>query len=77
MDAQRITGQLNAQPTINNLTHYRSVLKIKAIVDEVEKILCDFKPVTYDVSEHVKAIEAFVTKAVCFPSCFSCIFFLT
>jgi hypothetical protein len=40
------------------------VLKNKAIVDEAEKILRDFKPVTYDVSTHIKAIETFETNAV-------------
>jgi hypothetical protein len=69
-DAQRIAGQLNARPTTVDIAHYRSVLKNKAIVDEAEKILRDFKPVTYDVTEHVKAIETFETKAVCFPPCF-------
>jgi len=63
-EAQRITGQLNAQPTTVDLAHYRSVLKNKAIVDEAEKILRDFKPVTYDVGAHVKAIETFETKAI-------------
>lgn len=63
-DAQRISGQLNAQPTTVDLAHYRSVLKNKAIVDEAEKILKNFKPVTYDVGSHVKAIETFETKAV-------------
>ncbi|KAH9983481.1 ATP synthase d subunit [Russula compacta] len=63
-DAQRIAGQLNAQPTTVDLAHYRSVLKNKAIVDEAEKILRDFKPVTYDVGTRVKAIETFETKAV-------------
>ena len=63
-DAQRISGQLNAQPTTVDLAHYRTVLKNKAIVDEVEKVLRDFKPVTYDVGTHVKAIETFETKAV-------------
>ncbi|KAJ3483715.1 hypothetical protein NLI96_g6132 [Meripilus lineatus] len=64
MDAQRIHAQLSAQPTTVDLSHYRSVLKNKAIVDEAEKILQDFKPVTYDVSSHIKAIETFETKAV-------------
>lgn len=41
-------------------------MKNKAIVDEAEKILRDFKPVTYDVGTHVKAIETFETKAVLF-----------
>jgi hypothetical protein len=67
-DAQRITGQLNAQPTTVDFAHYRTVLKNKGIVDEAEKILRDFKPVTYDVSTHVKAIETFETKAVRPPS---------
>jgi F-type H+-transporting ATPase subunit d len=40
------------------------VLKNKAIVDEAEKLLKDFKPVTYDVSSTIKAIEAFEAKAV-------------
>ncbi|KAH9165437.1 ATP synthase d subunit [Lactarius sanguifluus] len=63
-EAQRIAGHLNAQPTTVDLAHYRSVLKNKAVVDEVEKVLRDFKPVTYDVSAHIKAIETFETKAV-------------
>ena len=63
-DAQRIHSQLSAQPTTVDLAHYRSVLKNKAVVDEAEKLLKDFKPVTYDVSAHIKAIEAFEAKAV-------------
>ncbi|KAI0092535.1 ATP synthase d subunit [Irpex rosettiformis] len=63
-DAQRIHGQLEAQPSTVDLAHYRSVLKNKAIVDEAEKILKEYQPVTYDVSTHVKAIEAFETKAI-------------
>ena len=33
-------------------------------MDDAEKLLNEFKPVTYDVSAHVKAIETFETKAV-------------
>lgn len=47
-----------------DLEHYRSVLKNKAIVDEAAKLLKDFKPVTYDVNAHIKAIETFETSAV-------------
>jgi hypothetical protein len=47
-----------------DLAHYRSVLKNKAVVDEAEKLLREFKPVTYDVNTHVKAIETFEAKAV-------------
>lgn len=64
MDAQRIQSQLSSQATTVDLEHYRSVLKNKAIVDEAEKLLKEFKPVTYDVSAHIKAIETFETKAV-------------
>ena len=64
MDAQRIQAQLAAQPATVDLEHYRSVLKNKAVVDEAEKLLKDFKPVTYDVGAQVKAIEAFEAKAV-------------
>lgn len=47
-----------------DVSHYRSILKNKAIVDEAEKILKDFKAVSYDVNAHVKAIEVFEAKAV-------------
>ena len=63
-DAQRIQAQLASQPTTVDLEHYRSVLRNKAVVDEAEKILRDFKPVTYDVNAQIKAIEAFEAKAV-------------
>ena len=75
-DAERISGQLNARPTTVDLAHYRSVLKNKAIVDDAEKILRDFKPVTYDVNTHIKAIETFETKAVRINKLFLSGFFL-
>ena len=63
-DAQRTHAQLSSQPATVDLAHYRSVLKNKAIVDDAEKLLNEFKPVTYDVDTHVKAIETFEAKAV-------------
>ena len=63
-DAQRIQAQFAAQPTTVDLEHYRSILRNKGVVDEAEKILRDFKPVTYDVNAQIKAIEAFEAKAV-------------
>ena len=63
-DAQRVHAQLSSQPTTIDLTHYRSILKNKAIVDDAEKLLSEFKPVTYEVNTHVKAIETFEAKAV-------------
>lgn len=66
-DAQRIQGQLTSQPTTVDFTYYRSTLKNQNIINEAEKLLKDFKPVTYDVNAHVKAIEAFEEKAVGWP----------
>lgn len=70
-DAQRIHGQLTAQPTNVDFTYYRSTLKNQNIVNEAEKLLKDFKPVTYDVNAHVKAIGAFEEKAVRRPLLFT------
>ncbi|KAF4574910.1 ATP synthase d subunit [Pleurotus pulmonarius] len=63
-EAQRLHAQYSGQPTTVDLARYRSILKNTAIIDEAEKLLKDFKPVTYDVSAHVKAIETFEAKAV-------------
>jgi len=64
-DAQRIHNQYSTQPTTVDLNHYRSILKNQEVVAEAEKILKEFKPVTYDVNAHIKAIESFEVKAVC------------
>ncbi|KDR83516.1 hypothetical protein GALMADRAFT_235706 [Galerina marginata CBS 339.88] len=64
MEAQRLNHVYSNQPSSVSFDHYRSVLKNQAIVDEAEKTLKEFKPVTYDVNAHVKAIETFETKAV-------------
>ncbi|KAH7888066.1 ATP7, subunit D of the stator stalk of mitochondrial F1F0 ATP synthase [Phlebopus sp. FC_14] len=63
-EAQRLHGQYALQPTTVDFAHYRSILKNTAIVDEAEKLLKDFKPVTYDANAHIKAIETFEAKAV-------------
>ncbi|KAF8803726.1 ATP synthase d subunit [Phlegmacium glaucopus] len=63
-EAQRISNSLAGQPTTIDFSHYRSVLKNQAIVDEAEKILKEYKPETYDVNTHLKAIETFEAKAV-------------
>lgn len=68
-EAQRVQASYAEQPTTVDFSHYRSVLKNKSIVDEAEKLLKDFKPVTYDVKEHIKAIDAFEAKAVRFGPC--------
>jgi len=66
-DAQLAKGQLANQATTVDFGHYRSILKNQAVVEQAEKLLKEFKPVSYDVAAHVKAIEAFETKAVCLP----------
>ena len=63
-EAQRLHAQYASQPTTVDIEHYRSILKNKAIVDDAAKLLKEFKPVTYDVGAHVKAIEAFESTAV-------------
>ncbi|KAJ7367857.1 ATP synthase d subunit [Mycena olivaceomarginata] len=63
-EAQRLAQQYAAEPTTVDLAHYRAVLRNQSVVDEAEKLLTGFKPVTYDVNAHVKAIEAFEAKAV-------------
>jgi F-type H+-transporting ATPase subunit d len=65
-DAQRLNAQFANQPTTVDFSHYRTILKNKAIVDEAEKLLKEFKPVSYDVNAQIKAIEAFEAKAVSF-----------
>ena len=62
----------STQPTTVNFAHYRSALKNNAIVDQAEKLLKDFKPVTYDVNSHIKVIETFEAKAVF--ACLSLVF---
>lgn len=56
--------QLNEQPQTVDFSHYRSVLKNQAIVDEIEQKFNAFKPKTYDVSRQIKAIETFEAQAV-------------
>ncbi|KIY72880.1 ATP synthase d subunit [Cylindrobasidium torrendii FP15055 ss-10] len=63
MEAQQLAGTYAQQPTTIDFAHYRSLLKNTAVIDEAEKILKEFKPVTYDVAGQVKAIEAFEAKA--------------
>lgn len=47
-----------------DFSHYRSVLKNTAIVDEIERQFKAFQPKTYDVGRQIKAIEAFEVQAV-------------
>ncbi|PWN27618.1 putative ATP synthase D chain, mitochondrial [Jaminaea rosea] len=62
-DAKRLATSLKSQKTDVDFQHYRSVLKNQDVVKQAEKIISDFKPVSYDVSAQMKAIDAFESKA--------------
>ncbi|WFD20788.1 ATP synthase d subunit [Malassezia caprae] len=63
-EARRALANLQNQPTSVDLSHYKNVLKNQSVVSQAEKILSEFKPVTYDVNAQVKAIESFEATAV-------------
>ncbi|KUJ23563.1 ATP synthase D chain, mitochondrial [Mollisia scopiformis] len=63
-DARRRVQVLSEQPSKVDFSHYRSILKNQAVVDEIEKHFSTFKPATYDVARQIKAIEAFEAQAV-------------
>lgn len=65
-EASLLNAQLSdlASTSSIDFAHYRSVLKNQQIVDEVEKAVKGFKPVTIDPAKEIKAIEAFEVKAV-------------
>lgn len=63
-DARRQLQTLKHERTDVDVAHYKSILKNQDVVNQAEKILKDFKPVTYDVAAQLKAIDAFEAKAV-------------
>lgn len=63
-DAKRQLAQLKQQNTDIDFAHYSNVLRNKDVVSQAQKILSEFKPVTYDVQAQLKAIDAFESKAV-------------
>lgn len=58
-DARRKVQSLSESPQSIDFSHYRSVLKNQSVIDEIEAHFKSFKPVTYDVSKQVAAIEQF------------------
>ena len=48
-----------------DLSQYKSVLRDQRAVEEAEKVLSGFKPVTYDVKRWDDVVDAFEGKAVC------------
>lgn len=63
-DARRRVQVLSEQPQAVDFSHYRSVLKNTAIVDDIEKQFNSFSAKKYDVNRQIKAIEAFEAQAV-------------
>lgn len=63
-DARRHLTALKDQKVDVDFAYYKGTLKNQSVVSQAEKILKDFKPVTYDVGAHLKAIDAFEAKAV-------------
>ncbi|KAJ5302361.1 hypothetical protein PENANT_c008G07760 [Penicillium antarcticum] len=63
-EARRKVQVLSEQPQTIDFSHYRGILKNKAIVDEIENHFKTFKPASYDVNRQLKAIDAFEAQAV-------------
>ncbi|KAJ5519281.1 ATPase F0 complex subunit D mitochondrial [Penicillium expansum] len=63
-EARRKVQVLSEQPQTVDFSYYRGILKNQAIIDELENHFKTFKPVTYDVSRQLKAIDAFEAQAV-------------
>jgi phosphopantetheine adenylyltransferase len=63
-DALRKVRTLSEMPQQIDFAHYRSTLKNRAVIDEVERQFKAWQPKSYDVSRQIKAIEAFEGQAV-------------
>lgn len=63
-DAKKELLALQSQSSEVDFAHYKSILNNKAVVDEVQKSVQGFSPVSYDVSKTLKTIEIFEEKAV-------------
>ncbi|KAI9264415.1 hypothetical protein BY458DRAFT_513960 [Sporodiniella umbellata] len=63
-EVKRVLSELKEQSTTVDFAHYRNVLKNQKIVDQAEKALGGFKPVTYNLNAQLDVISQFETKAV-------------
>lgn len=63
-EAKKEHQSLSTQSTTVDFDHYRSILKNQKVIDEIEKAVSSYKPVTYDVSKTLKTIDIFELKAV-------------
>ncbi|KAI5951385.1 ATP7 [Candida jiufengensis] len=63
-EAKKNYIDLSSQPTEVDFNHYRSILKNTKVIDEVEKAVQGFKPISVDLSKNLKNIDIFEQKAV-------------
>lgn len=63
-DAKKDNLTLTESPVKIDFAHYKTVLTNKQVVDDIQKKVESFKPVTYDVSKTLKTIEMFENKAL-------------
>lgn len=63
-EAKKEYFSLSEQSAEVDFAYYKSVLKNQKVVEEVEKAVSSFKPVSYDVSKTIKTIDLFEQKAV-------------
>lgn len=63
-DARRKVQILSEQAQTVDFAYYRGILNNRAVIDEVENAVKNFKVQSYDVSRQLKAIDAFEAQAV-------------
>ena len=63
-DTKRTLATLQEQRTTVDFSQYRSVLSNQAIVDQAEKLMKEFKPVTMDSTKQKKLLEQVEQRAV-------------
>ncbi|CAG8467944.1 11650_t:CDS:2 [Cetraspora pellucida] len=63
-EAKRVVSALKQQKTDIDFENYRNILKNKAIVNEAEKVLNQFKPTKVDLAGQLKVVEKFEKKAI-------------
>lgn len=63
-EARRQLQELQQQPAAVDFSHYRSVLKNSAVIDQLESYCQGYKPVTVDAGKQVATIAAFQEHAM-------------
>ncbi|CAG8782379.1 2690_t:CDS:2 [Dentiscutata erythropus] len=63
-EAKRVVAALKQQKSDIDFENYRRILKNKAIVNEAEKVLTQFKPTKVDLDAQLKIVENFEKKAM-------------